>query len=122
MEDHTVVYPEQNDGSYSDPYYKPEDRAGQESGDPYNNPETTCTDENEEEKGFGIKFGEGVMEMLKNAKSSKICWVIGGCGMLVIASVVIAVTISAYIQPGSKVSQTVTLFGEPGQFLAFFWF
>ncbi|XP_078589542.1 uncharacterized protein LOC144869910 [Branchiostoma floridae x Branchiostoma japonicum] len=32
MEDHTVVYPEQNDGSCSDPYYKPEDRAGQESG------------------------------------------------------------------------------------------
>ncbi|XP_078661272.1 uncharacterized protein LOC144905466 [Branchiostoma floridae x Branchiostoma belcheri] len=42
------------------------------------------------------------MGMWNKAKSSKICWVLLGCVTLVIVSVVTAVVLSAYIQPGSK--------------------
>ncbi|XP_019622091.1 PREDICTED: uncharacterized protein LOC109468276 [Branchiostoma belcheri] len=85
MGDHIVMFPEQKDDPYSDPYYKPQE---------------TDANEKHEEKRFSIK--ERIMGMWNKAKSSKICWVLLGCGVLVIVSVVTAVVLSAYIQPGSK--------------------
>ncbi|XP_078670920.1 neurocan core protein-like isoform X3 [Branchiostoma floridae x Branchiostoma belcheri] len=85
MGDHIVMCPEQNDDPCSDPYYKPQE---------------TDADKKHEEKRFSIK--ERIMGMWNKAKSSKICWVLLGCGILVIVSVVTAVVLSAYIKPGSK--------------------
>ncbi|KAI8500552.1 hypothetical protein Bbelb_221180 [Branchiostoma belcheri] len=86
MGDHIVMWPEQNDDPYSEPYYKPQE---------------TDTDEKQEEKSFGLK--ERAMDMWNKAKSSNVCWVLVCCGVVLTVSVVTAVVVTAYIQPGSKV-------------------
>eukprot|EP00058_Branchiostoma_floridae_P024990 XP_002610480.1 hypothetical protein BRAFLDRAFT_85621 [Branchiostoma floridae] len=47
---------------------------------------------------------EGVKGMWDKAKSSKVCWVVLGCGVLVVVSVVSAVILSAYIKIGNTVA------------------
>ncbi|XP_019627846.1 PREDICTED: fibropellin-1-like [Branchiostoma belcheri] len=88
MGDHIVMWPEQKDEPYSDPYYKPQE---------------TDADENDEEKSLNLK--ERITDKWNKAKSSKVFWVLLGCGILVIVSVVIAVVLPSFIQPGSKKAQ-----------------
>ncbi|CAH1263485.1 Hypp2716 [Branchiostoma lanceolatum] len=90
MGDHLVLCPEQKGESCSDPYYKPEDTDG---------------DGEQEGKSPGLKIRVRAVEMWNRAKSSKVCWVILGCGVLLIASAVIGAVLSAYIKPGSKETQ-----------------
>ncbi|KAI8477562.1 hypothetical protein Bbelb_447050, partial [Branchiostoma belcheri] len=84
MGDHIVMWPEQKDEPYSDPYYKPQE---------------TDADEKDEEKSLNLKAYHGQVEQGKIQQGF-----LGPSGLwnLVIVSVVIAVVLPSFFKPGSE--------------------
>ncbi|XP_019627867.1 PREDICTED: uncharacterized protein LOC109472526 [Branchiostoma belcheri] len=132
--DHVVVYSGQESGKdcgyrvaeevskgyeedhyYSD-YEKPEDVHTYEgfeenhSSHDYDKPEDVYGYKDPEEESFACRAKGLVVGIWKKWKSSRVCWFALGCGLLVVASVIISVILATHIAHGGRVAlqQNVT--------------
>eukprot|EP00058_Branchiostoma_floridae_P004028 XP_002589516.1 hypothetical protein BRAFLDRAFT_88387 [Branchiostoma floridae] len=62
-----------------------------------------------EEVSFAYRAKERVVEMWSKWKSSRVCWLVMGCGLLIIASVLIAVILTTQLTPAWRVALSSTL-------------
>ncbi|KAI8508647.1 hypothetical protein Bbelb_137460 [Branchiostoma belcheri] len=74
----------------------------------YDKPDVSGSDD-PQEVSFPYKAKGLVVEIWNKWKSSRVCWVALGCGLLVVASVVISVILATHITPGRRENAHATM-------------